>query len=123
MRTRIYALLFVAALFPAAARAQYLDPDRCWNCLDKQLHFVAGASIDVIVRGPWTAPTWRNTAFKRIALTCAVGAAYEAVQVAEAVAEHRSGPGYGFSPLDLAADCAGAAGMELLWAGVRRLFR
>ncbi len=105
------------------ARAQWLDPDRCWTCRDKQLHAAAGAAVAIGIRGPWTAPSWRNTALKRIALTCAIGAAYEAVQVAEAIAEHRSGPGFGFSALDLAADCAGAAALELVWGLGRRVFR
>lgn len=117
-------LLLLAGLLiaPAALEAQWLDPDTCWTCFDKQLHFAAGASIAIAVRGPWTAKNWKDTAVKRVALVCAVGAAYEVVQVAEAVAEHRSGTGFGFSPLDLAADCAGAAAFELVWAGVRRIF-
>lgn len=116
--------MLVAALmlWPAVLGAQWLDPDRCVTCLDKGLHVAAGAVVDVALRGPWVAPAWRDTAVKRVALTCAIGAAYEALQVVEALAERRGGPGYGFSPLDLAADCAGAVGMELLWAGARRLF-
>lgn len=109
-------------LCPAVLGAQWLDPDRCATCLDKQLHVAAGAAIDVALRGPWVARSWHDTAVKRVALTCAIGAMHEVVQMVEAVAERRSGPGYGFSPLDLAADCAGAVGMELLWAGARRLF-
>jgi hypothetical protein len=121
MRT-LLVMMSLLALGAASARAQWLDPDRCWTCLDKRLHVAAGAVVVVAVRGPWTAPAWRNTPLKRVALTCAVGAAYEAIQVGEAIAARRWGPGRGFSPLDLAADCVGAAALELAGAGARRLF-
>jgi hypothetical protein len=110
-------------LVATPAAAQWLDRDPCWTCRDKQLHAVAGAAVTLAVRGPWTNPSWRNTAIKRIALTCGIGAAYELVQVGQAVAEDHRGSGYGFSPLDLAADCAGAAALEGAWSLGRRIFR
>ena len=121
MKKFFFAFLLLAAA-ASPVRAQWLDPDDCWSCLDKRLHFVAGAAIDVAVRGPWITKSWRNSALKRIMLTCAVGAAYEGVQMVEAWAENNSGPGYGFSPLDLAATCSGALGMEITVAAVKALF-
>lgn len=100
---------------PTQARAQQIiDPDYCWRCQDTKAHFAAGATLDLLVRGPWVAKSWRDTPLKRIALTTMVGASYEIVQAMESELKHQRGPGYGFSPKDLAADFAGAVATEIL---------
>lgn len=76
-------LLFMLALLvftPTKSQAQWLDPDKCWTCVDSREHFGAGAAIDL---GLQVFPnTWQvsNKPWKRVALVALVGAVYEAGQ-------------------------------------------
>lgn len=119
-------LLLLAALLVGLAKpaqGQYLDPDYCWTCLDSRHHAYAGAILDVVVRAPFVADSWNNRAWKRVLLVCGTGAVYEGMQAYEAKQTGRLGQvGYGFSPKDLAMDCGGAVGAELVIAGLRKVF-
>lgn len=122
---RSEALVVVALLLASApAGAQFLDPDRDWTSFDKGQHVLAGAAIGSLVRGPWIADGWRDTALKRIAWAAVIGASYELSQYVEAEQAGTLGsPGYGFSLLDLTADIAGALAAELLVGLGRWVFR
>jgi hypothetical protein len=106
----------LAALFLATgppASAQWLDPDRCVTCPDKLQHFAAGVGLDLLARGPWVAKSFRNHAWKRVALTAVVAASWEMLEALDARRQGKAGrPGYGFGPLDLATTIAGAAAVE-----------
>ena len=112
------------ALSPVALAAQYLDPDRCWTCRDKVEHFAAGAGLDLLARGPWVARGFRDRAWKRVAVTAVVATAWELIEMEQARRDDTAGrPGYGFSPLDVAATVGGAVAMELAAAGLREILR
>lgn len=114
------ALALLAAATPG--RAQYLDPDRCLTCRDKREHFAAGAALDILARGPWVARSFRDRAWKRVAITATVAVAWEVVEMGEARRDGRAGhPGYGFSPVDVGATVAGAVVVELVVGGVGKL--
>lgn len=104
--------------------AQWLDPDRCVTCRDKREHFAAGVGLDLIARGPWVARPFRDAAWKRVALTTVVAAGWELIEAGEARRDGRAGqPGYGFSPLDIAATAAGAVALEVVWGIARKRLR
>ena len=108
--TAVVAVLLAAA---SPTHAQYLDPDACLTCQDKREHFLAGAGLDLLARGPWVASSFRNTAWKRVALTTVVATSWELIETAQARRDGKAGqPGYGFSPLDIAATVAGAITVE-----------
>src|SRR5439155_23062572 len=107
----IVAVAFLATGRPASA--QWLDPDRCITCPDKVQHLVAGVGLDLLARGPWVAKSFRNHAWKRVAITGVVAASWEMLEALDARRQGKAGrPGYGFGPLDLAITVAGAAAME-----------
>jgi len=109
----LIASLSLALAAPKISQAQFLDPDKCWTCSDTREHFAGGAILDLAVRGPWVAESFRNRLWKREAMVCTIGATYEALQYFEAKANNKLGErGYGFSLKDLAADCLGALAME-----------
>ena len=91
------------------------------TCRDKMEHAAAGAAVGLVVRGPWFAESWRDHAWKRVGWVAVLGATYEYFQYLEHKAMGRLGnPGFGFSPLDIGADVAGAIALELV-AGVGKL--
>jgi hypothetical protein len=109
---------------PARATAQYLDPDRCLTCQDKQEHFAAGAGLDLLARGPWVAESFRDAAWKRVALTTVIATAWEVIELAEARRDGKAGrPGYGFGTLDIAAGIAGAVTVEALTSVARKFVK
>lgn len=118
------AILVAVAAATAPLTAQYLDPDRCWTCRDKVEHFAAGAGLDILARGPWVAASFRNRAWKRVAVTAVVATAWELIEMEQARRDGTAGqPGYGFSPLDVTATVGGAVAMELAAAGLRAILR
>jgi hypothetical protein len=122
-----YAWIAAVAALPSTAStatAQYLDPDRCLTCQDKREHFAAGAGLDLLARGPWVSPSFRNAAWKRVALTTVVAVSWEVLEAADARRDGDIGrPGYGFGLLDIAATVAGAATVEALSGIARRFVR
>ena len=115
----------VAAVFLATgppASAQWLDPDRCVTCPDKVQHFAAGVGLDLLARGPWVARSFRDHAWKRVAMTAVVAASWEMLEALDARRQGKAGrPGYGFGPLDLVTTVAGAAVVEAVQGLGRRL--
>jgi hypothetical protein len=124
-RTTINHLWLVAAAFLATgppASAQWLDPDRCVTCADKVQHFAGGVGLDLLARGPWVAKSFRNHAWKRVAITAVVATSWEMLEALDARRERRAGrPGYGFGPLDLVTTVAGAAAVEAVQGLTRKL--
>jgi len=116
MMARIGYAVAIAALLAALAApaaAQYLDPDHCVTCRDKREHFAAGVGLDLLARGPWVARSFRDKPWKRVALTGVVATSWEVLEMFQARRDGTAGrPGYGFSPLDIAATVAGAATTE-----------
>jgi hypothetical protein len=120
------AWIVAAAFLPTAppASAQWLDPDRCVTCPDKLQHFAAGASLDVLARGPWVAKGFRDHAWKRVAMTAVVATGWELLEALDARRAGKAGTrGYGFGPLDLVTTVAGAAAVEGVQALARKLTR
>lgn len=111
----------MAAIRPAAA--QWWDPDRCVTCRDKREHFVAGVGLDLLARGPWLAPSFRDRPWKRVALTGVVATSWEIIEAAQARRDGKAGSGYGVSPLDIAATIAGAATLEAVTVVAHKLRR
>lgn len=104
-------LLCLLLFLPSVGAAQWLDPDGCWTCRDKREHFVAGATVDLLIR-PLIKPSLQNVV-SRILITCGIGIAYEGVQLYEDHQSHRLGQrGFGFGIGDVMADCLGATAME-----------
>jgi hypothetical protein len=122
-----YAWIAAVAALPSTAStatAQYLDPDRCLTCPDKQEHFAAGAGLDLLARGPWVSPSFRNAAWKRVALTTVVATTWEVLECAQARRDHKAGQrGYGFGPLDIAASIAGALTAEAVTSVARKFVK
>jgi hypothetical protein len=123
----VYAWIAAVAALPATASpatAQYLDPDRCLTCQDKREHFAAGAGLDLLARGPWVSPSFRDAAWKRLAITAVVATSWEVLEAADARRDGDIGrSGYGFGLLDIAATVAGAATVEALSGIARRIVR
>jgi hypothetical protein len=115
-------LLAGSPVAPLAAQSPW-DPDVTWDA-DQWHHAAAGATLDVVMRGPWITRSWRNRVAGRLVLVAVVGASYEVLQLYEARQTGRLGQeGYGFGPLDLAADMAGALTVEALLALARAVLR
>lgn len=92
------------------------DPDWVWNA-DQWQHMAAGAALVVLMRGPYITESWRESFWGRVGLVAVIGAAYEGLQLFEASQTGMLGqPGYGFGPLDLIADVAGALVVEGIWS-------
>jgi hypothetical protein len=108
---------FILAAAPAAA--QQWDPDRCLTCHDSQLHFVAGASIDVAAH--IILP--KTTIWQRLAVVATIALAYELGQESATRTAGIHGPGYGLGPKDWALTVAGGAVLEGAWSLGRRIFR
>jgi hypothetical protein len=120
--TWIVAAAFLATGPPAPA--QWLDPDRCVTCPDKVQHVAAGVALDLLARGPWVAKSFRNHAWKRVALTATVAASWEMLEALDARRLGKAGQrGYGFGPLDLVTTVAGAAVVEGVQGLARKLTR
>ena len=117
-RTRIGVVTLIGALLAALAvpaSAQYLDPDRCVTCVDKREHFAGGMALDVLARGPWIARSFRDQAWKRVAITTVVATSWELIEMFQDRKDGKAGrPGYGFGPLDVAATVAGSVATEVL---------
>jgi hypothetical protein len=120
-------LIAAVAALPATASptsAQYLDPDRCITCQDKREHFAAGVGLDLLAHGPWVSQSFRDAAWKRVALTAVVATAWEVFQGFEARRNGNVGrPGYGFGSLDIAASVAGAVTSEIVTRVARDVIR
>jgi hypothetical protein len=118
----ILAGAFAAAASPVSA--QWLDPDRCFTCPDKRIHFAAGAGLDLLARGPWVSKGFHDHAWKRVLVTATVAATWEMMDALEARREGKAGrPGYGFGPVDLAATIAGAVAVEAVQGLGRKLVK
>jgi len=108
-------IILLLHFFATPIHGQYLDPDVKWD-KDQWEHMLAGAVTDILVRGPYINKSWRDTATKRLALVLALSIIYEAYQ---AKRDEEIGwlgsPGGGFGLLDIAANLAGAASLEILF--------
>jgi hypothetical protein len=108
-------IVMLLAGIAAPVSAQYLDPDRCFTCVDKREHFTGGVALDVLARGPWIARSFRDQAWKRVAITTVVATSWELIEMFQDRKDGKAGrPGYGFGPLDVAATVAGSVATEVL---------
>ena len=117
MRTFLLVLLLCAGAVPVAA--QQMDPDSCWTCRDSREHFAAGAGIAVATR--IVLP--KTSVVQRLLVVGTVALAYELGQESASRSAGVSGRGYGLGLKDWALGVAGAAVVELVIVGGRRLWR
>ena len=112
----IAALVLLLLLLPVAAPAQWLDPDRQVFARDKAEHFAfGGVGVNLLVRGPWIARSWRDRPAKRLAWCLTLAVAWEIVQIEQAYRDQMLGrPGNGFGLLDVGAAMAGCGVAELV---------
>ena len=110
-------LMVLMHCFSRPTYGQWLDPDNRWDS-DQIDHMIAGALVNVAVRGPYIAYNWRNTVAKRMAWVLVLGTIYEIKDLYEHDRMNWLGnPGAGFGLLDLVADVTGAAIAEvIIWA-------
>lgn len=101
----IIGVLLLALVRPARAQYQHDRWDR-----DQWEHMAAGAATAVVVRGPWTTPSWRDAVWKRGLIQLALSLAYELYQ---RFAEPWVLPARD-TLYDLVADMGGWLGVELL---------
>jgi len=126
---RIWLVTLLILGFGAArpARAQFLDPDRawtCWHCYSHNAHATISAGLTLSLRVmPFVKQSWQRPV-GRVAIIAIGGALYELQDWGQCTQRHACGrPDAGFGLVDLAYDVAGAAALELLVSGVRRVFR
>jgi len=121
-------VVVMTALSAHRAQAQLLDPDNklfCWSCPSHNSHFVVSAAFDLAVRpAPFLSKSWRQHPLGRLGLVAIGGVIYELNDMRQCLAYNPpcgSETGRGFGLLDIAWDAAGAAAVELVQAGIRKL--
>ena len=120
--------LVVATLVGRSAQAQLLDPDNkllCWSCPSHNSHFITSAAFDLAVRPmPFLSKSWRQSPYGRIGLVAIGGTIYELNDMRQCLAfkpHCGSEVGRGFGLVDIVWDAAGAAAVELLQAGFKKI--
>ena len=83
---------------------------------DKAQHFVfGGIGVNVLVRGPWIAKSWRDRPAKRLGWCLGIAVAWEVVQAEQAYRDHTlGGSGNGIGLLDIGAAMAGCSLAEVV---------
>ena len=119
------AALGIASVTPRAGVAQFLDPDNkilCWRCNSHDAHFAGGAVTDAALHVmPFVKTSW-ETPVGRVAVVAVAGVGWELVDYARCRQTRSCGrPDTGFGLVDLAYDVTGAAVIELVIAGLKRV--
>ncbi len=112
-------------LVPRATAAQFFDPDSrvlCWTCNSHNYHFAGGATVGAMLRVmPFVKQSWETPA-GRVATVAIAGAGWEMTDYLRCRQARSCGrPDAGFGLLDLTYDIAGAAAVELLLFGLKRV--
>jgi hypothetical protein len=124
-RLLLPAALGVAAAVPRAGAAQFFDPDNkilCWTCNSHGDHFAGGALTDAALHVmPFVKTSW-ETPGGRVAVVAVAGVGWELIDYAQCRQRRTCGrQDHGFGVIDLAYDVAGAAALELVIAGLKRV--
>lgn len=125
MRPLLLAALLLLVAAPLAAQCSGGEGSlHCWvswKASDPfrnhpQSHAIGGLGLDLVARGPWFAPSWRNRTWKRLVIVAVLQSAWEAEQLKETAGYPQS-----YAALDVGAAVLGAGLAELFFAkGLKR---